>query len=374
MTRYRLVFCLLTLLPARFVCSEDSAATLHNTTTEILFSRTIETGLVFINEEFVSGEYHIDATAETVSINGRSLPASTVMAAMIGPRDSARDSERRGPAGEGGGPGRRDPGDHWDGGFARWRAQRITEKPSVLIARRLVESLSQDLVVVIFDEAPSVTVVPQQFEYEFCKVLVSDSPQSSDLQAVAEIPGSPTVSRVWERWLREYSPAGLVRQTLSHRIRIADDIEQQNMQKITAQQRLDRYSYPLTVAGMLLGVVALGHVLRWGGAEQVPGNNANSARFVQTALCLMTGIAVIDLVWTILAGQAGTMREINPLAAAILHSPGQLALFKFLATATGFGILFAWRQRRQIQVATWWMCLISVLVTFRWIVFDSVVH
>ena len=85
-------------------------------------------------------------------------------------------------------------------------------------------------------------------------------------------------------------------------------------------------------------------------------------------------MSVLDLVWTILAGQAGVMTELNPLAAKFIDSPGQLAFFKMFATATGFGILFVWRQRRQVQQAIWWMCLVCVLLTFRWVMFDSMIN
>ena len=87
----------------------------------------------------------------------------------------------------------------------------------------------------------------------------------------------------------------------------------------------------------------------------------------------MLGMAGLDLVWTILAGQAGVIREVNPFAASILQSPIQLVAFKFAATGLGIGILYVWRHRRQIQNVTWWMCLVSVLLTFRWVVLDSVV-
>ena len=128
---------------------------------------------------------------------------------------------------------------------------------------------------------------------------------------------------------------------------------------------------------MLLSVFALGHVLKWTAksivAEQNAAYSPEVTRCVEVALLLMLAMSLIDLVWTILAGQAGVMKEVNPLAATYLDSPVQLVAFKVTATGLGCGILYAWRRRKQVQDATWWMCLVCVLLTFRWVVFDSVI-
>jgi hypothetical protein len=68
------------------------------------------------------------------------------------------------------------------------------------------------------------------------------------------------------------------------------------------------------------------------------------------------------------------MRELNPVAAQLVGSPMHLILFKVVATGAGGAILFIWRHRSQIQQAAWWMCLVCVLLTFRWVVFDSVLN
>ena len=88
-------------------------------------------------------------------------------------------------------------------------------------------------------------------------------------------------------------------------------------------------------------------------------------------ILLMLGMSAVDLLWTIMAGQAGVMKEINPLAAGLIQTPTSLALFKVTATAIGCGLLYSFRDRRRVQEATWWMCLVCVLVTFRWVMFDS---
>ena len=128
---------------------------------------------------------------------------------------------------------------------------------------------------------------------------------------------------------------------------------------------------------MMLGVISLGHMLKWSARDFDPDRDAShgpaAGKFVQNALLLMTGMAMIDLCWTILAIQAGVMREVNPLAAGLVHSPLALAAFKFTAMSVSFGIFFTLRERKRAQQATWWMCLICILVTFRWVVVDSLI-
>ena len=124
---------------------------------------------------------------------------------------------------------------------------------------------------------------------------------------------------------------------------------------------------------MLLSVIAFGQLLQWigkGFAKQEEPK-PESERYLVMALVLMLGMSLIDLAWTILAGQAGVMREVNPVAGMYMNSPQQLAVFKVIATLIGFSILYIWRQRPVMQQATWWMCLVCVLVTFRWVIFNS---
>jgi hypothetical protein len=239
------------------------------------------------------------------------------------------------------------------------------------MARRLVDSLSVNQIVVVFEEAPSVIVIPQHADYSFCKVLLSQRRTDKDLQALTAIPQNPSLADLWQRWLRTYTPSGAAAEALTQRMQVVEESERENRRQIAAHQRLDALAYPLTITAMVLGVLALGHILRWTGRGLGTHADREATRSVEIALLLMLGMAAVDLAWTILAGEAGLMREVNPFAASLIQSPSQLALFKIVATAAGCGILFAWRQRRQIQVATWWMCLVCTLVTFRWVVFDS---
>jgi hypothetical protein len=142
-----------------------------------------------------------------------------------------------------------------------------------------------------------------------------------------------------------------------------------------ALRRLENVAYPLTILGMLVGVFALGYLLQWSARGLVSDDVAScapqSVRSTWVGLLLIIAMSAIDLIWTILSGSAGLMNELNPVASDLIHSPLHLLIFKVSATAFGVGLLYVARRRRQPQLATWWVCLVFVLLTFRWAVFNS---
>jgi hypothetical protein len=340
----------------------------------IEFTETSGQGLLFLNGEFVSGPYRIEATIESVTVNGIRLPASAT---------ETREPDRRGGGGGGGGRGdwgrgsrgqRRGP--ESDEPERRGSGNRRGQPTSIRAARLCAASLQDDCIVVVFDDQPLRVLSHTAGEYEFCESMLAESPARDQVEQLIQYAETSAGREIWRGWLQDFSPDPELRALMQERIDAADSVEAQNLSEIAASARLEQFAYPLTIAGMLLGVIAFGHMLKWmsKGFDQPDGTTSESERFVVVALCLMMGMSVIDLIWTILAGQAGAMTELNPLAAQFIDSPMQLACFKVFATAIGFGILFAWRQRRQVQQATWWMCLVCVLLTFRWVMFDSMMN
>ncbi|MDG2130485.1 MAG: DUF5658 family protein [Fuerstiella sp.] len=351
-------------------CSQTSAGDVFQTDLPTEFTETSEQGLLFLNGEFLSGPYRIEGTIDSVAVNGIRLPASAL---------TMRDSGRRG----GGGRGDRGRGSRGQGRSAESAEQergasgnRRGQFPSIRAARLCAASLHDDCIVVVFDDQPLRVLSHIAGEYEFCESMLAESPARDQVEQFVQYGGTSAGREIWRAWLQDFTPDSELRVLMQERIDAADTVEAQNFSDIAASARLEQFAYPLTIAGMLLGVIAFGHMLKWmsRGFDQPDGRASESERFVVVALCLMMGMSVIDLIWTILAGQAGAMTELNPLAAQFIDSPIQLACFKVFATAIGFGILFAWRQRRQVQQATWWMCLVCVLLTFRWVMFDSMMN
>jgi hypothetical protein len=333
------------------------------------FSQTCETGVLFVNGAYLARPYLVEANDKEVRVNGTVLPTFVP------------HWPRRG-QGAGGNEMRRGRG-RWGGGMsagAGWMGDRggmqFRVSPTIRSARRLMEALEGDAIAVVFEGQPLRILDSPGEEIDFCEALLADSRTAEVIERFTALAHPESARGPWRKWLADFSPRGELRQELERRRNAFASVEEENRRQIAATARLQKLAYPLTIAGMLLGVIAFGHMLKWAGRDLARANedSAESGRYVVLALVLMLGMSMIDLIWTILAGQAGVMKEVNPLAAGFVGSPLQLSLFKVMAIVVGFGILFAWRHRRQIQQATWWMCLVCVLLTFRWVVFDSMLN
>lgn len=134
-------------------------------------------------------------------------------------------------------------------------------------------------------------------------------------------------------------------------------------------------AYPLTLLGMVLSVIAFGHLLKslpdHGAMRTNGGVTAEIVRATVVSLGLVIVLSGLDLVWTLLASQSGQMRELNPLASRLISDPQALIAFKAVATLIACGLLFALRHHGRAQLASWWICLICTMLTFRWLMFNS---
>ncbi|MEM0924846.1 MAG: DUF5658 family protein, partial [Planctomycetota bacterium] len=80
---------------------------------------------------------------------------------------------------------------------------------------------------------------------------------------------------------------------------------------------------------------------------------------------------LIDLIWTYAASNAGSMRELNPLASGLVKDPVLLSAFKFIATGSAMALFYVLRHQKFAQLGCWWCCLLLMLLTSRWVVFQS---
>ena len=149
-------------------------------------------------------------------------------------------------------------------------------------------------------------------------------------------------------------------------------VEERNQAEIAARRNLDLSSYPLTVFGMVLVVIAFGNLL----SNEAPLDIQSSEspvmeRRVKIFLMLIAAFSVLDLIWTLLASRANALTELNPIGAQLITNPIGLLAFKALVTLGAIGILFALRSHRVAQRGAWWACLICTLLTVRWLTFNS---
>lgn len=359
--------CVVTLAIAGLPAFGEVVGPPDSETPAVTFSDTVHFGILFIDGQYLPKPYLIEATAQVVTVNG--IPYAAVPRPGDEEMDSEEDFTDR-PAAENSGPSRRRRSGA--GGGRRVHPARVA---TVHAARDLVDALLMDSIVVAFGNEPVRVLSTPSDEFVVFGAVLAGNPTDEQIHEFVNLMGGPESRESWTRWVREFRPDAAVRAHMEKRIQLITETEAASQSQVNAVLRLEKFAYPLTVIGMLLGVIALGHMLKWTGrglaSETGDDRSEESVRYAGTALLLMLGMSAVDLVWTILAGQAGLMREMNPLAAGMIDSPAKLATFKVLATSVGIGILYVWRQRRQIQQATWWMCLVSVLLTFRWVMFDS---
>lgn len=66
-------------------------------------------------------------------------------------------------------------------------------------------------------------------------------------------------------------------------------------------------------------------------------------------------------------------QEMNPLGSQLLLDGVSPLAFKVTTLAVSVLLLFVLRRYRGAQLASWWMCMVCTLLTFRWIVLDSAI-
>lgn len=341
------------------VAAQDNSAPSRAGRSGAQFEQTVDDGVLLVDGKFVQPPFVIESSGSTVTVNGLSCLEVTPKNDQ---KKAETDSRRR----------RRvfDSDDDVDGDYENPRSARRA-------AEGIAETLDGSGIVVIFEGGPAQLIRSGSEVFAFCDAMLAEKPSPQQVRDFLLICRRQNQLDAWRQLLAESSPTGVFRDRLQMRHEEIQANELAGIARHKAVTRMETYSYPLTLAGMLVGVIALGHVLKWTAksivAEQREDYAPEVTRCVEIALLLMLVMSAIDLAWTILAGQAGVMREVNPLAAGYLQSPLQLIVLKVIATGLGCGILYVWRTRRQVQNATWWMCLVCVLLTFRWVVFDSVI-
>ncbi len=125
---------------------------------------------------------------------------------------------------------------------------------------------------------------------------------------------------------------------------------------------------------MVIVVFAFGHLLSnkpHVGTDGTDSDSAAGKQVVFRSLVIVGLLSVVDLVWTVVAWQTGSMRELNPLGNRLIENPMQLAVFKLTVVSGSIGLLYWLHQRPIAQLASWWSCLLLTLVTARWLTFNA---
>lgn len=309
--------------------------------------RVVKIGAVFVEGQYLAPPYRLRQDGDKILINDR------VVAEV--PQSQGRWGRRWGGGGRGGRWGNRRPA--FRGRWVHWYAERLENANALLF----------------FREARPVVID----RIELFRVLLSPKPRDLAVDdLVDQLPRRfiPTPAR---EWILEFEPKAEVAESMQAAVREYDEaIEQhRNRHGRVSSPTLDAIAYPLTILGMLLAAAAVWHLLQGRlKAETGDDETALSPKAVRSAvvcIALIVALSALDLTWTILATQAGQMKELNPLGSRLIENPLALTAFKAAFTFLGAGLLFALRRYSVARRASWWMCLVLTIVTFRWLIFNS---
>jgi hypothetical protein len=255
------------------------------------------------------------------------------------------------------------------------RRERRKERPEREPWRKVSRDLEDRSVVVLFAKQKAVTIRANGPARDFLSMLISPEGRKEGSRGDLKWLSSGMDDATWRQWLAEFEPSDDFLARAEAEIKRIDAIEEANLAANAAVRRLNTSAYPLTLLGMILVAVSVGHLLWYrparGSAPEEWGLSPEIRRMVYRSLILVCALSALDLVWTMLVSQTGSMRELNPLGSRLIDDPQRLILFKFLLTSMSVGLLFALRRRWSAQVASWWTCVICTLLTARWLVFNS---
>ena len=224
----------------------------------------------------------------------------------------------------------------------------------------------------LYGDAP-VLLLANTESSDLLKTLINngalESLASTGLAGDIQLPGE---SSYWKRFADGFECPQELRIRVGEVLEKERAVEERNLAEIAARKLLSSSSYPLTIFGMLLVVIAFGNLL----SNEAPLDIQSSEspvmeRRVKIFLMLIAAFSVLDLIWTLLASSANALTELNPIGSQLIHNPIGLLAFKTLVTVGVIGILFVLRGHRVAQRGAWWACLICTLVTVRWLTFNS---
>lgn len=287
-----------------------------------VYADTTDRGFVFMDGEYLPPPYMVVQTEDALAVNGR------VVRADFGNERRVRES-----------------------------------------GLELAASLEQHSVVVLNSREPIVSINSGTEVEKFLQVMTSDDASVRNQASRFDQNGT------WDNWLDEFHPPKRFVTLANRRLKRMRKVRDATLEGFRNRHAAANSGYVLTIIGMVLGVWALGHLLssspRPEDVASAAGANPALLRATRISIVAVFVLSGLDLVWTLVASSAGQMREMNPLGSQLIENPVWLVAFKVTATLIGCGVLYAMRHHHRARKAAWWMCLVMTVLTFRWLVFNS---
>ena len=325
--------------------------------------RTEETtrkGFVFVEGEYLPPPYTIRLVEDRLEINGRALRHTLRDPAMFA------YGGHWNPGGHGG------PGGWGPPGRGRGGGPRIVDSA----ARQLSDvhsQLSSGGVVISFAGQPLV-LLDTGSTYDLLCTMTGNLKPLRRVSLSEKLPPDFD-TEVWTEWMTTFKPSPELTSRAVSLISAFDAADEEAAAAVRATRRLHALAYPLTVAGMILSVLSIGHL--FGGRPHAgkPTHGVDASpemiRTLNWSLVFIILLSALDVTWTILAAQANQMLELNPIGSHLINEPRHLVGFKFGIMLPVVGLLWLLRKHKRAQVAAWWACLILTILACRWLMLTS---
>jgi hypothetical protein len=322
----------------------------------------IDTGYVIVRGEYLSCPYTVGTRGEELFVNGRPIDSERLQVHRWGFGGPYRDWQ--------GGPR---AARSRDGSDSPGTDPRPTERPSFNGAAYAEGQLKSGSLLIVFNDGMG-TFLLGGSEIAVLETLLANTPPDEKKRALTKLNTRWVESARWIELVDAFKPS----EELAARI---EKVKQERAAATAARPLAPSpnlshsIKYSTTVIGIVLGVVALGTLLnhrptskaRWSEID-VTGD---STPMVVRNVVLVAVLSFFDLGCTLLAQQSPGFVESNPLGNHLIDSPWLLAAFKIASLLMGCVILLALRRYRGAQVASWWLCLVCTILTFRWATWGS---
>jgi uncharacterized membrane protein YgcG len=350
-------------------------------------------GFLLIDGVYVDTPYLIDFSADeqSILINGVPYDADYF--------DLSRLTQQRGREGRGPGMGRGPGGGRRGGGGPRGRdagfetqnegfrgGQRLNgngrengpQEESSLAVRRLLQSLQTlewGAIHVLDQGQPPWELWPEQSGHELLETLIAKSKGETFSTTVPEQASSSGYDERWATTVIHFEPSPRFQDRAEEVVALVNEAEALNASAQAANRLVAQLNYPMTMLALVLVVFAVGHLMAEASqifsSTEEPTDTPTVRKKLVISLVIIGMMSGIDLAWTLIAHQSGTMRELNPVGSRLIENPYALAVFKISITSMSLALLFYLRQKPLARKATWWCCLVLTLLTARWLTFQS---
>jgi len=307
---------------------------------------TVEKGYLFIDGEYIPPPYEVRCDAEKLSINGREISCKP--------------------------PQREFSGRGFGGGFG----PRGNDFSLRYFFSQLHGQLALDFVVMSFEGQPFISF-DTSHTYDLLKSMIFTGSRSVRQVAVRNQLPAEFNRGVWDKWISDFQPPDDLKIRAAAYTNAYEQNQEHALADIRAQRLLENLSYPLSISGMVLSVLSIGHLLGGRPHAGKPTRGLDPSpemiRTLNWSVAFAAALSILDLVWTIVATSSSTsgVTELNPIGKEFIHDPRNLAGFKIAVTFSCLALLWLMRKHKRAQIAAWWLCLVLTLVTCRWLVVDS---